>query len=88
MNYKVKFDKKAYKQLLKLDNSVQRLIKAWIDKNLENTNNPRVHGKGLVGDKAGYWRYRIGDYRLITEIRDSEFIIVVIKISHRREVYD
>ena len=71
----------------KLDKYTQKLIYAWIDKNLQNCENPRVHGKGLVANKSGYWRYRVGDYRLIAEIQDNEITILIVNVGHRRDVY-
>jgi mRNA interferase RelE/StbE len=44
-------------------------------------------GKPLTGSLKGYWRYRVGDYRIICELRDEELLILVIEIAHRREVY-
>ena len=70
-----------------MDRSVQKLITSWIEKNLIDTKNPRFHGKGLSGDKSGYWRYRVGDYRIIADIRDDEIVIIIVEIGHRREVY-
>ena len=66
--YTLRFSKRATRQLKKLDKHQQRLLLAWIEKNLEGTTNPRQHGKGLTGDRANEWRYRIGDYRLICDI--------------------
>lgn len=86
--YKVKYSSKAIKNLRKLDKYTRNLIYAWIDKNLVDCENPRVHGKGLVENKSGQWRYRVGDYRLICEIKDEEIIILVLEIGHRREIYN
>lgn len=63
------------------------MIKVWIDKNLEGCENSRNHGKSLTANRNGQWRYRIGDYRLICEIRDTELVILALTIGHRREVY-
>lgn len=71
-----------------MDKHTQKLIYAWIDKNLQGCENPRLHGKGLTADKVGQWRYRIGDYRLIAEIEDKEITILIVNIGHRREIYD
>jgi mRNA interferase RelE/StbE len=49
--------------------------------------NPRLSGKALQGDLKGLWRYRVGNYRLIAQIKDNELIILVIEIGHRKEVY-
>lgn len=87
MKYIIRYESRAVKQLSKLDGAVKRMIKAWIEKNLAGTENPRQHGKALTGDKKEYWRYRIGDYRLIAEIRDDELLIIAIALAHRSEVY-
>lgn len=78
-----KFDR-AFK---KLDRQVQRLIKAWIDKNLSGTDDPRRYGKPLTANRTGQWRYRIGDYRLLAEINDNVLIIIAIDIGHRSKAY-
>ena len=77
------FDK-AFK---KLDKQTQRIIKAWIDKNLMNCENPHIHGKALVANKAGQWRYRVGDYRILAEIQDYQLVLVLIDIGHRSKIY-
>ena len=78
--YKVVMTERAKKQLKKLDKQVQRLIVGWIMKNIEDCENPRVHGKGLTANKSGQWRYRIGDYRLICEIQEKKIIILVLEV--------
>lgn len=85
--YSFLLSKRAKKELAKLDKSVQIMIVSWIKKNIKDTSNPRLHGKSLAGNKKGYWRYRIGNYRIIAEIKDKEFIIIAITIAHRSEVY-
>ena len=86
--YKVNYTQKAIKSLKKLDKHTKNLIYSWIDKNLVNCENPRVHGKGLVENKFGQWRYRIGDYRLISEIQESEIIILILEVEHRKNIYE
>jgi len=76
------------KQFKKLDKSVQIMVSKWIKKHLKNTDNPRAQGKPLTANLKGYWRYRIGNYRLLAEINDSELTIVAIEIAHRSTVYD
>lgn len=78
-----KFDK-AFK---KLDKQTQKIIKAWIDKNLMDCENPRLHGKGLTANRSGQWRYRVGDYRILAEIQDKEIILVLIDVGHRSKIY-
>ncbi len=88
MKYKVIFTEKAQKQLKKLDRQTSALIIGWLEKNIENCENPRGHGKGLVENKSGQWRYRVGNYRVICEIQDKEIIVLVLEVGHRREIYD
>ena len=86
--WEIRFSDEALKQLKKLDKQTIRLIDSWIAKHLENSDDPRSCGKPLVDNRAGQWRYRIGDYRMLCEIRDNVLLILVIKIGHRRDVYD
>ena len=87
MNYSVETTSRFDKEFKKLDRYTQRMIKAWIEKNLEGCTNPRQHGKGLTANRNGQWRYRIGDYRLICQIEDDRLVILALNIGHRREVY-
>lgn len=85
--YQVVFTDKALKTLKKLDKSVSRMLLAWIKKNLEGCDNPRMHGKPLTGNYAGRWRYRVGDYRIMAEISDDTITIYVVNIGHRKNIY-
>ncbi|QEH10206.1 type II toxin-antitoxin system RelE/ParE family toxin [Histophilus somni] len=87
MMYTLRYSDKALKQLCKLDKGTQKLILTWIANNLENCENPRIKGKGLTGNRSGEWRYRVGDYRIICDIRDSELIILALSIGHRKNIY-
>ena len=87
MKYTVVYSKQSIKDLKKLNRSIAVFIKSWIEKNLVGCENPRMHGKALKGNLATLWRYRIGDYRLVCDIRDNECIILAVAIGHRREVY-
>lgn len=88
MNFKVKTTSRFDKEFRKLDRYTMKMIKAWIEKNLVGCENPRAKGKALTADKSGQWRYRIGDYRLLCVIEDSELIILALSVGHRREVYE
>jgi mRNA interferase RelE/StbE len=70
-----------------LDPPVQLRIKRFIESRLLGADNPRSLGDSLAGDKQGYWRYRVGDYRLICLLEDQELIILLVEIGHRREIY-
>ena len=50
--------------------------------------NPRRSGKALTAGLTGFWRYRVGDHRIICQIQEDEVLILILKVGHRREVYD
>ncbi|HBV22328.1 MAG TPA: type II toxin-antitoxin system mRNA interferase toxin, RelE/StbE family [Jeotgalicoccus sp.] len=83
MAYNIEYDDKAIKQLKKIDKSQRDIILKWIKKNLNNSENPRETGKKL----KDYWRYRVGKYRIITEINDEHITIIVINIGHKSDGY-
>ena len=85
--WEIRFSEEALKQLKKLDKYTITLIDSWIRKHLEDCEDPRAFGKPLVANHKGKWRYRIGDYRILCEIKENILLILIIKIGHRREVY-
>jgi addiction module toxin, relE/stbE family len=87
MIYQIVTTDKFDKSFKKLDKQTQKIIKAWIDKNLMGCENPRLHGKGLTANKSGQWRYRVGDYRILAEIRDNELVLVLVEVGHRSRIY-
>jgi mRNA interferase RelE/StbE len=76
------FDKAARK----LDRQVLRRVKAYLDEVCE-LDDPRSRGKGLTGDLSGYGRYRIGDHRVLVEVRDDDLVIIAITLGHRSGIY-
>lgn len=87
MTYHVEFTKEALKKFKKLDKYTASLIVGWIRKNLENCENPRIHGKGLIENRSGQWKYRVGDYRIIALIEDEKVTILIVDVGHRKEIY-
>lgn len=87
MKYKVVYEKKAIKNLSKIDKDQQNIILAWIEKNLVDTDNPKQYGKALKGNLKEYWRYRFGNYRLLAEINDDEIKIIILNIGHKKDIY-
>ena len=87
MTYHVRFTRTAAKDLKKLDRHTAALILGWIRKNLEECEDPRRHGKGLTANRSGEWRYRVGDYRLIADIQEDQVVILMLRIGHRRDIY-
>jgi mRNA interferase RelE/StbE len=87
MDWKISFDKKAEKQLDKLSRETRLQITSYLFQRVAIEPDPRLLGKALAGSFKGYWRYRVGDYRIICEIKNRELLILVIEVGHRREVY-
>lgn len=88
MKYQFKTTPSFDKEFKKFDNYTRLMIKSWIRKNLIDCEDPKAHGKALIGKRKGQWRYRIGNYRLICMIKNNEFIILALSVEHRREIYD
>ena len=78
---------KFSKQLKKLDKHTQKILVSWLNKNIKNTDNPRKYGGALEGNRSGQWKYRIGDYRVLVNIKDCELIVLALEVGHRRGIY-
>lgn len=88
MSWVYRFDGRALKELRKLGKQAQRDIIAYLDERVAGNEDPRRFGKGLKADLAGLWRYRVGDYRILCQIRDEELIVLVVAVGHRRGIYE
>lgn len=86
MKYKLLYTEKSLKVLKKLDKFTQKLITKYM-RDVEKLEEPRYRGKALSANLKGYWRYRVGDYRIICKIEDEELIILVIDLDHRKKIY-
>lgn len=84
---KVEYSESALKQLKKLDGQFQRAIIQEMN-DIATLDNPRQRGKALKANLSGLWRYRVGDYRVICDIQDAKILITVLRIGHRKNVYD
>lgn len=87
MKYKLLFNKKVLKTLKKLDANDRKIIINWLEKNIDNSSDPRQFGKSLKGNLKEYWRYRIGKYRVIVLINDNELCVLTIDAGHRKDIY-
>lgn len=86
--WKIDFAESAARQLRKLDPAAARRITKYLRERVAPAADPRSLGAALKGDDLGqFWKYRIGDYRIIAEILDREIRIVVVRLGHRRDVY-
>ncbi len=87
MTWEVKYEEQVAKNLKKLDSVPRKRIQKFIEERLIPSLNPKEIGEPLKGSLGEYWRWRVGDYRLIGEIHEKEIIIVIVKIGHRRNIY-
>ena len=87
MSWVYRFDARALKELRKLGKQTQSEIINYLDERVAGNGDPRRFGKGLRADLAGLWRYRVGDYRILCQIRDGELLILVVAVGHRRDIY-
>ena len=88
MTWKVEFDPAAARELSKLDRQVARRILSFMQSRVALLDDPRSIGEALKGSKLGeFWKYRVGDYRIISSIEDGALRVLVVRIGNRREVY-
>lgn len=88
MAWSIRIDSGAKKDLEKIDKQVARRILKFLHERISPLEDPRSIGEALKGSKLGdFWKYRVGDYRIISLIEDKELRILVIKIGNRRDVY-
>jgi len=86
--WRIELTATAAKQLAKLDKGEARRITTFLRQRLAVLDDPRTKGKALTGPHLGsYWRYRVGDYRLICDVQDGTLCILVIEVGNRRDVY-
>jgi len=85
VSYAIRFTPNAAKQVRKLDPVAARRIRDFLEKKLSQLENPRQLGKKLVNEE--FWRYRVGDYRILTHIDDDQILILIVEVAHRRGVY-
>ncbi len=86
--WRVEFDSDAARDLRKLGAQAQRLILRYLRQRIATAEDPRRFGQALTGDLKGLWRYRVGNYRIVASIEDDRFVVLVVTLGHRREVYD
>ncbi len=74
------------KSVRALDRAVAQRVLAYLE-GLAELDDPRSRGKRLAGDLSRFWRYRIGDYRLLVDVRDETLVVVAVRVAHRSRVY-
>lgn len=85
--WQVEFDRAAARDLRKLCADGERRVLRYLRERIAGTKDPRRFGRALTGDREGLWRYRVGDYRIVAAIEEHRFVVVVVRLGHRREVY-
>ncbi len=88
MAWQIEFDAAALKDLKKLDREAAQRLTTYLRKRVAPLDDPRSIGAALKGSQFGeLWRYRVGDYRILCQIRDKELVILAVSIGHGREIY-
>jgi mRNA interferase RelE/StbE len=84
----IEYDLAARKHIEELDAQTRRRLRNFLEVRIASLGNPRQSGQALQGSQLGqFWRYRVGDYRIICDLQDHRLVVLVIEIGHRREVY-
>ena len=88
MIWSIEFEKATESELKKLDRQIARRIVKFLRERVAVLENPRSIGEALRGSELGdYWKYRVGDYRIIADIQDKKLIVQVVRLGNRREIY-
>ena len=87
LTWTIEFDESAAKELRKLDRQMQREILNYLRQRIATSEDPRRFGKPLSRDLSGLWRYRVRDYRMVCNIEDDKLVVLVVRVSHRKDVY-
>jgi mRNA interferase RelE/StbE len=83
----IEFVPAAAKELKKLDRGEAARIVSTLEKRIATLDDPRSVGAPLKGEHEGYWRWRIGDYRVIARVENERVLILIVRVAHRRDVY-
>lgn len=88
MTWQIEFDRRAQKEFQRLDRPVRERILRFLSERIEPSTDPRSLAEPLAGDAfAGLWRFRVGDIRLIAHVEDEVFLVLILRIGHRRAIY-
>jgi mRNA interferase RelE/StbE len=87
VSWTYRFDERAFKELRKLDRRAQKDILAYLDERVTGKEDPRRFGKGLRAELARLWRYRVGNYRILCQLKDDVLLVLVVSVGHRKEIY-
>jgi len=86
--WQIEFDPDTLKDLRKLDKPIQIRLVGFLRIRVSSLTNPRDIGEALSGQRLGsYWKYRVGDWRIVCDIQEQKILVRVLRIGNRREVY-
>lgn len=88
MSWDYQIKEQALKQLKKIDKQAAARILRFLDERIVGDEDPRRFGKELKGELKGIWRYRVDDYRMLCDIQNNVCIVLVVRIGHRKMIYD
>ena len=88
MEWRIEFLPAAEREIARLDRPVAQRILAFLDQRVRPASDPRTLGEALSGDRLGrFWKYRVGDHRIIVSILDDRVLVSVVRVAHRSTVY-
>jgi mRNA interferase RelE/StbE len=85
--WRVEFHSAAVRDLRKLGTDAEARVLRYLRERIAGSQDPRRFGHALTGDRKGLWRYRVSDYRIVAAIENDRFVVLVVTVGHRREVY-
>ena len=88
MAWKIEFSLAADRELSKLDAQYNKRFLRFLQHRVAQLEDPRSIGRALQGSRLGdFWKYRVGDYRLIRKIKDDRLVVLILQVGHRKEIY-
>jgi mRNA interferase RelE/StbE len=87
MAWRIEIDAAAQRELAKLDKSIARRVLKFLYQRVGQLDDPRKIGERLQGTLSEFWKYRVGDYRLICSLDNQQLVVLVLRVGHHREIY-
>lgn len=87
MSWRIEYARSVVRTLRRLSATDRQRLKAYLDRHVLESGKPRSTGKPLKGQLATLWRYRVGDLRVICDIRDDVMVVLVVRVGHRGSIY-
>ncbi len=88
MTWRIEYARSAQQAAKNLDHRARQRIRQYLEERVAKLDDPRQLGKPLKGQHSELWRYRVGDYRVVCDLRDEVLVVLVVRIGHRKEVYE